>query len=91
MACERAENVLVLGGGYAGLMAALRLSRRAGSRARVTVVNGSDVLVERIRLHQLATGQALPVRSISKLLARRGATLRRGWVKGIDLERRRAR
>jgi NADH dehydrogenase FAD-containing subunit len=69
-------------------MAALRLSRRAGSGARVTVVNGSDGFVERIRLHQLAAGQTRPVRSISKLLARRGATLRCGQVRAIDPERR---
>jgi NADH dehydrogenase FAD-containing subunit len=69
-------------------MAALRLSRRAGSRARITVVNGSDDFVERIRLHQQGSGQRLPVHSISKLLARRGARLQPGWVRAIDPERR---
>jgi NADH:quinone reductase (non-electrogenic) len=88
MAGAKARNVLVLGAGYAGLMAALRLSRRAGSRARVTVVNGSDDFVERIRLHQRGSGQELKVRSISKLLARRGARLQPGWVRAIDPERR---
>lgn len=88
MATGKPRNILVLGAGYAGLMAALRLSRRAGSAARVTVVNGSDAFVERIRLHQLATGQRLPVHSISKLLARRGATLLTGWARDIDLGRR---
>jgi NADH:ubiquinone reductase (H+-translocating) len=89
MAPNRAENVVVLGGGYAGLMAALRLGRRAGSRARVTVVNGTDELVERIRLHQAAAGQVLPAVSISKLLARRAIAFRRGWARAIDLEQRR--
>lgn len=88
MARNGAENVLVLGGGYAGLTAALRLGRRAGSLARVTVVNGSDELVERIRLHQAAAGQVLPARSISRLLARRGVAFRKGWARAIDLERR---
>jgi NADH dehydrogenase len=88
MAAGKPRNVLVLGAGYAGLMAALRLSRRAGSGARVTVVNGTDAFVERIRLHQLAAGRQLPVRSISKLLARRGATLLTGWARDIDLARR---
>jgi NADH dehydrogenase FAD-containing subunit len=79
---------LILGAGYAGLTAALRLSRRAGNAARVTVVNGSDGFVERVRLNQLAAGRELPVRSISKLLAHRGATLLRGWAQDMDLERR---
>jgi NADPH-dependent 2,4-dienoyl-CoA reductase/sulfur reductase-like enzyme len=90
MATGKARNVLILGAGYGGLMAALRLSRRAGSQVRVTVVNGSYAFVERIRLHQAVCGQTLPVRSISKLLARRGATLRPGWVRTIDRERRSA-
>lgn len=89
MARKGAENVVVLGGGYAGLMAALRLGRRAADRARITVVNGSDELVERIRLHEVAAGRVLPTRSISKLLARRGVAFSRGWARAIDLERRR--
>lgn len=88
MARNGTENVVVLGGGYAGLMAALRLGRRAGGRARVTLVNSSDELVERIRLHQAAAGRALPALSISKLLARRGVAFHRGWARAIDLERR---
>ena len=48
MAAGKPRNVLVLGAGYAGLVATtLRLSRRAGSGARVTVVSGSDAFVER--------------------------------------------
>lgn len=88
MATGKPRNVLVLGAGYAGMTAALRLSRRAGRGARVTVVNGSDVFVERIRLHQLATGQRLSARSISVLLAHRGATLLTGYAREIDLARR---
>lgn len=88
MTAGKPQNVLVLGAGYAGLTAALRLSRRAGGRARVTVVNGSDAFVERIRLHQAAVGQRLPARSISKLLARRGARLLTGWAREVDLARR---
>jgi NADH dehydrogenase len=88
MAAGKPRNVLVLGAGYAGLMAALRLSRRAGGGARVTVVNGSDGFMERIRLHQLAAGQRLRVHSVSGLLARRGATLLAGWARDIDLARR---
>lgn len=46
-------RVVVVGGGYAGVMAANRL-RRPG--VGVTVVNARPYFVERIRLHQLVTG-----------------------------------
>jgi NADH dehydrogenase FAD-containing subunit len=46
-----AYDVLVLGAGYAGLMAALRLSqRRLG--LRVALVNAEDPFVERVRLQE---------------------------------------
>jgi NADH:ubiquinone reductase (H+-translocating) len=45
-------EVLVIGGGYAGVMAANRV---AGAGGRVTMVNPRATFVERIRLHQLAT------------------------------------
>lgn len=46
----------MVGGGYAGVMAANRLSGMAG--VRVTLVDPRDRFVERIRLHQLAAGSA---------------------------------
>lgn len=52
------QNILILGAGYGGLLAALRLQPQIKKgKARVTLVNGSDTFVERIRLHQAATGQ----------------------------------
>ncbi|MEV4921034.1 FAD-dependent oxidoreductase [Streptomyces tirandamycinicus] len=45
-------HVLVLGAGYAGLMAALRLA----PHARVSLVDPSDRFTERVRLHELAAG-----------------------------------
>lgn len=47
-------HVVVLGGGYAGVMAANRLMSR--DDVRVTLVNPRPRFVERIRLHQLAAG-----------------------------------
>lgn len=47
-------HVVVLGGGYAGVMAANRLMSR--DDLRVTLVNPRPRFVERIRLHQLAAG-----------------------------------
>lgn len=49
---EMTNNVVVIGGGYAGVMAANRLA----PQARVTLVNPRAEFVERIRLHQLVAG-----------------------------------
>ncbi|GAO06770.1 putative oxidoreductase [Streptomyces lydicamycinicus] len=46
-------RVVVLGGGYAGTMAALRLA----PYAQVTLVDPSDRFTERVRLHELAAGR----------------------------------
>ncbi|WP_063064280.1 NAD(P)/FAD-dependent oxidoreductase [Nocardia violaceofusca] len=53
------NEVLVIGGGYAGVMAANRLTQR--DDVRVTVINPRQVFVPRLRLHQLvgATHEAV--------------------------------
>ena len=81
-------NVVVIGAGYAGVACALRLARRAGSTVCVTLVNVSERFVERIRLHQAAAGQALPVRELRELLERAGVRLVVGWAEGVDVARR---
>jgi NADH dehydrogenase FAD-containing subunit len=58
-------KVVVLGGGYAGIICALRLARKG---AEVTLVNASDRFVERIRLHEAAVGRERPVRSVARFL-----------------------
>ena len=73
---------VILGGGYAGLLCALRL--RAAGEA-VLLVNGSEHFVERVRLHQLAAGQQLQPWSLSRLL---GRDFLAGWVTALDLEQR---
>ena len=47
-------EVVVVGGGYAGVMAANRLTQRAD--VAVTLINPRRTFVERIRLHQLVAG-----------------------------------
>ncbi|MEU9113283.1 FAD-dependent oxidoreductase [Streptomyces sp. NPDC048483] len=47
------QRVVVLGGGYAGMMAALRLA----PYAQVTLVDPSDRFTERVRVHELAAGR----------------------------------
>jgi NADH dehydrogenase len=59
-------HVVVLGGGYAGTMAANHLRLRTD--IDITVVNPRPVFVERIRLHQLTAGSGSAVVDYSDLL-----------------------
>jgi len=79
------HHLVVLGAGYAGLAAASRAARRLhSSDVRITLINSGDRFVERIRLHQLAAGQALREYPIRSLLAGTGVTLLVGSVQSID-------
>ncbi|MBB4741242.1 NADH dehydrogenase FAD-containing subunit [Actinoplanes octamycinicus] len=68
MTAHTRTDIVVLGGGYAGITAALRLA----PRHRVTLVDPREHFVERVRLHQVAAGQAGTVRPYRKLLAGTG-------------------
>ncbi len=90
--------VVVIGGGYAGVMAANRLTGRAD--LTVTLVNPRPSFVERIRLHQLVGGSddavvdyrhvlaqdvRLVVDTVSRIDAsQRSVTLSTGGVIGYD-------
>lgn len=54
---------MILGGGYARMIRALRLARNShrNTKARVEVhlVNPQSRFVERIRLHEIASGRSL--------------------------------
>ncbi|GID28025.1 NAD(P)/FAD-dependent oxidoreductase [Paractinoplanes brasiliensis] len=60
-------KVIVIGGGYAGVMAANRLTRR--DDLTVTLVNTQPVFVERIRLHQLVARTGTAAVNYSEVLA----------------------
>lgn len=77
-------RVVILGGGYAGLMCALRLARRARGQAAITLVSARSHFVERIRLHQRAAGQQPVKRELATMVAGTGVTLKLGCVTGID-------
>lgn len=80
------KRIVIIGAGYAGVMAALRLAGKDRKRqTEITLVNASDTFVERIRLHQVATNQALPQHSIRKLLGKRPVNFVQGWVTKLDL------
>ncbi|MBF6172899.1 NAD(P)/FAD-dependent oxidoreductase [Nocardia blacklockiae] len=48
------NNIVVIGGGYAGVMAANRLTQRTD--VTVTVINPREVFVPRLRMHQVVGG-----------------------------------
>ncbi|HEX7892267.1 MAG TPA: FAD-dependent oxidoreductase [Ramlibacter sp.] len=84
-------DIVIIGGGYAGVACALRLAHRArrqGTAARIRLIHPAPVLVERIRLHQAATGQGLRERRIGTLLRRSGVELVQGWAEAIDPQER---
>jgi NADH dehydrogenase len=51
---EQKTRVIVIGGGYAGVLAANHL--RLNENVDITLVNPRPKFVERIRLHQMVTG-----------------------------------
>lgn len=81
----RSQQVVIIGGGYAGMLAAARAAR--SGKAAVTLIDAQAAFVQRIRLHEALAGDrpaTLPYRS---LLARRGISFTQGRVEGIDLQR----
>lgn len=84
---KQVTKILVLGGGYAGVMAALRLSgktRRLGTE--ITLVNGLEHFVERLRLHEAATGTKTRQPLLQDLLRGTAVEFQRGWATTIDPE-----
>src|SRR4051794_34165567 len=81
-------RVVVLGAGYGGLLAAVRLAGRA-PQVEVTLVNQSDLFVERVRLHQYAANQAVRQRQLVDVLAGTRVQFVGGTVDRIDLPARR--
>ena len=84
MANQSTSQIVILGAGYAGMAAALRLAGKTrGLPVEITLVNGSADFVERIRLHQAAAAERMKQRPIQKLLAGTGVRFVQGWVIGL--------
>ncbi|MCC3771432.1 NAD(P)/FAD-dependent oxidoreductase [Streptomyces sp. UNOC14_S4] len=75
-----AQHIVVLGAGYAGLSAALRLA----PHVRVTLVAPNDHFVERVRLHQLVTPGTEVTVPLARLL--RGTGIRHLASRAVDLD-----
>lgn len=81
-----APRVVVLGAGYAGVTAAKLVAKH--SPAAVTLINERDRFQERMRNHQVATGQRLRDLPLRDLLKRTGIRLVIDRVSCMDLEER---
>ncbi|MFF5575157.1 NAD(P)/FAD-dependent oxidoreductase [Streptomyces luteogriseus] len=83
------HRIVVLGAGYTGATAAGRLARRLRSDdVAITLVNADSDFVERVRMHQLATGQDLAPRPFREMFEGTGVALKQGKVTAVDVDRR---
>ncbi|WP_435591188.1 NAD(P)/FAD-dependent oxidoreductase [Nocardia sp. bgisy118] len=79
------HQIVVLGGGYTGLIATARLARYTRKlNTRITLVNPSPRFTERLRMHQVATGQELTDFQISDLLKGTGVEFHQAAATAID-------
>lgn len=82
------HKILILGGGYAGLMAASRATR-AGSAVQVTLIDARPAFTQRIRLHETLAGRTPKTLDYASLLKRRGARFVQARAESLDPGRRR--
>ncbi|MFD7710590.1 NAD(P)/FAD-dependent oxidoreductase [Streptomyces sp. NPDC059786] len=83
------HRIIVLGAGYTGAVAAGRLARRLHrDDVAITLVTAEPDFVERVRMHQLATGQDLKARTFAEMFADTGVELRLARVTAVDADRR---
>lgn len=76
-------RIVILGGGYAGLIAAARM-RRADTQASITLVDAKPEFVHRIRLHEMLAGSRPHTLPYAPLLQGRGITFVQGFVAAIE-------
>ncbi|MFE6863383.1 NAD(P)/FAD-dependent oxidoreductase [Nocardia sp. NPDC057668] len=82
------HRIVVLGAGYAGAITAGRLAKRLHrDDVEITLVNADADFVERVRMHQLATGQELRNRPLRTIFEGTGVHVRRARVTAVDAER----
>lgn len=90
MAEPSKHRIVVIGGGYAGLTAAARIGENAPS-ADITLIDAKDQFVERIRLHEVASGGAERHLPYADFMTARNGRFIRARVTEIDAEARSVR
>src|SRR5262245_29619325 len=81
-------QVLVIGAGYAGMLATVRLAMKTQPQnVQITLINPIDIFVERPRLHQYATNQTVRRQPIVEVLRDTKAQFIQGTVTTIDIKR----
>ncbi|RDI49573.1 NAD(P)/FAD-dependent oxidoreductase [Nocardia mexicana] len=85
MNTDKVHEIVVLGAGYTGMMATVRVAHRTRrENVRITLVNPSERFTERLRSHQIAAGQELADHRIPRLLDGSGVEFRRAAAAAID-------
>lgn len=82
------HRIVIAGAGYGGVSCALRLARRVPAGTSITLISATDRFIERIRLHQRATGQNVGDWSLPALIRGTGIQLRVGQIDQLDHNRR---
>ncbi len=84
MSNSKVTTVLVLGGGYGGLSAAMRIAKK--DQTRVVVIDSRKAFFERIRLHESLTRPNSRLWPYKDVLAQRGIEFVQGKVLELDPE-----
>lgn len=85
----RKQKILILGGGYAGLIAAARIARKSRPGADVTLIDARTEMVQRIRLHETLAGGTPKTLAYAPLLAKRGVRFLQAVVESLEARRQR--
>ncbi len=81
-------QILVIGAGYAGMMAVLRLAGKIqDDLIQVTLINAQDIFIQRPLLVSLVADQKIPGKSIQQMLLGSRVIFEQGRVLSLDPER----
>ena len=85
-------QIVILGAGYAGVLAAARLARQTRKLStHITLINKTDEFVNRIRLHEQAVRQPKRTRRLADFLKGTGVEIVIGTVAALDVPRKQVR
>ncbi len=85
-------QIVILGAGYAGLLAAARLARQTRKLGtHITLINKTSEFVHRIRLHEQAVRQPKPARPLADFLKGTSVEIVIGTVATLDVQRKQVR